>query len=228
MRGIILTIVPRDLFVLRFDANGLPVLEWREGEPMIKPVHRCFIDVDAAATGEPIFRVMRQDPGGQIFSRWPRLLGIWLAGAVGCAALINVAGAMPRIQNGLEWLAGSLFLGGLLALVMVLLPYVGFVTWKLRQTVDRGGHVTGISAFGPWSDLQNFEVKATHDQGKTIFANFSSWRPVEVSTERWDPPTLAEFHALLTAEFIERRSEHLRRLSAAAKPTAAAPRTKVV
>lgn len=223
--------VDPNLFVLRYDARGLPVLEWREGEPVIKPVHRCFIDFDVASTGEPLFSAMRQDPGGQLFNRWRRLLGVWLGGSVGCAALLNVAGAMPRIQSGFEWLAGSLLLGGLLSFVGVLVPFVGWSAWKLRQTVDRGGHVTETSAFGPWSELQNFEVKATGDQGKAMYANFSNWRPFAVSTERWDGPTMAEFHALLTREFIEQRAEHLERLAAerrSAQDLTVAPRQKVI
>lgn len=223
-----MTVVPAHLFVLRFDAKGLPVLEWREGEPVIKPVHRCFIDFDVASTGEPLFSVMRQDPGGQLFNRWRQLLGVWLAGIVGCAAVLNILGAMPRIRDGLEWLAGSLLLGGLMSFVVVLVPYVGWSSWRLRQAIDRGGKVAETFAFGPWSELQNFEVKATRDHGIAIFANFSSWRPCEVSTERWDGPTMAEFHALLTREFIERRGEHLRRLSEEAKPTVVVQRTKVI
>lgn len=223
---------------ISYDENGLPVAQWRESK--LTTAHRCRIVLSPA--GVPMFEYQNPRPGHirRKVERFDQMnaADLCLALLRGEFSLrdLLLSGGLLLGFLGLSWLL-TVMTGDRLAFLYVVFGGLFLVAvWLVvGSTISRMlGLRKGLSHDGievhavPWTELSGFrvtDVKSVFghvrwgEKGEelppqaVLVADFTTTRaPLEISS--WfNIGALNQLHADLTAAFIDRRPEHLDRLS---------------
>jgi hypothetical protein len=223
--------------IISYDERGLPVAEWRESN--LTAAHRCWISVDA--DGVPRFCYQNPRPGHikRDLERLEQMDPVQIGAAVlrgefPWHRVLIIAGLAIGLLV-LCWILTALtgdplaFLYVLLGMPLLAAPFIiGFAIWRFVR-VRKGHSHEGIEVFAaPWTELESFRVAdeksvlghvRRDEKGmeqppqSMLIADFGLRRaPLEISG--WfNVGVLNVMHGELSDAFVDKRPQHLERLS---------------